>query len=129
MLGGTLTAWPLRLVSRDSPTSVSVLVALGAKSDEILRCVIAQAAPRLEVMDLKIFRSPAALATPAVALRDLMPEFAVGFSVSLKRGRRDRIPLNGLPGRPRGVAPAAATEAQVPAARGPTAERPGCVCV
>jgi hypothetical protein len=60
---------------------VSVLVALDAKSYEILRRVIAQAAPRLKVMDLKIFRSPAALATPAVALQDLMPEFAVGLSV------------------------------------------------
>jgi hypothetical protein len=32
-------------------------------------------------MDLKIFRSPAALAMPAVALENLMPELAVGFSV------------------------------------------------
>ena len=42
---------------------------------------VSQAAPRLQVMDLKIFRSPAALATPAVALQDLMAELAVGFSL------------------------------------------------
>jgi hypothetical protein len=60
---------------------VSVLVALDAKSYEIVRRVIAQAAPRLQMRDLKIFRSAAALAMPAVALQDLLAELAVGFSV------------------------------------------------
>jgi hypothetical protein len=60
---------------------VSVLVALGAKCDEILSGIIAQAAPRLNVMDLKILRSPARLATPAVPLQDLMTELMVDFSV------------------------------------------------
>ena len=59
-------------------------MALGAKSDEILSRIIAQAAPRLNVMDLKIFRSPADLATPAVPLQDLMAELTVGFSVQLQ---------------------------------------------
>ena len=39
--------------------SVSVLVALGAKSYEILSRIITQSAPWLNVMDLKILRSSA----------------------------------------------------------------------
>jgi hypothetical protein len=38
---------------------VSLLVALGAKSHEILSRVIAQSAPPLNVMHLKILHSPA----------------------------------------------------------------------
>jgi hypothetical protein len=64
--------------------SVSALVALGAKSHEILSGIIAQAAPGLDVMDLKILRSPARLATPAVPLQDLITEQTVGFSVQLQ---------------------------------------------
>jgi hypothetical protein len=60
---------------------VSALVAFGAKSYEILGCVIAEAAPRLDVMDLKIFRSPADLAAPAIPLQDFTAELTVGFSV------------------------------------------------
>ena len=61
--------------------SVSFLVAHGAKSYQILGRVIAEAAPRLNVMDLKIFRSPADLATPAVPLQDFTAELPVGFRV------------------------------------------------
>ena len=39
--------------------SVSVLVAACTKSYEILSRIIAQSAPRLNVMDLKVFHSPA----------------------------------------------------------------------
>ena len=60
---------------------VSALVALDAKSYEILGLVIAKAAPRLNVMDLKIFRSPTELATPAVPLQNFTAELTVGFSV------------------------------------------------
>jgi hypothetical protein len=48
--------------------SVNVLVALDAKSYEILCRIIAQAAPGLEVMNLKTLDAPARLATPAVSL-------------------------------------------------------------
>jgi hypothetical protein len=65
------------------PVSVSVLVTRGAKSDEILSGIIPQAAPRLDVMDLKIFRSPARLAMPAVPLQDFTAELTVGFGIQL----------------------------------------------
>jgi len=48
--------------------SVNVLVALGAKSYEILSRIIAHAAPRLLVMNLETLCSPTALATPVVSL-------------------------------------------------------------
>jgi hypothetical protein len=58
---------------------VSVLVALDAKSYKILSRVITQTAPRLNVMDLKIFHPPARLATPAVSLQDFAAELTVSF--------------------------------------------------
>ena len=48
--------------------SVSALVAFDAKSNEILGRIIAQAAPGLDVMNLKTLDAPARLATPAVSL-------------------------------------------------------------
>ena len=48
--------------------SVNVLVALDAKSYEILSGIIAQAAPGLDVMNLKTLDAPERLATPAVSL-------------------------------------------------------------
>ena len=48
--------------------SVGVLVALDAKSYEILSRIIAQSTPRLNVMDLKTFHAPTPLASPAVSL-------------------------------------------------------------
>jgi len=50
------------------PLPVSVLVARDAKSYEILSRIIAQAAPGLDVMNLKTLDAPARLATPAVSL-------------------------------------------------------------
>jgi len=64
--------------------SVGALVAFGAKSYEVLSGIIAQTAARLNVMDLKIFRSPADLATPAVPLQDFAAELAVSLSVQLQ---------------------------------------------
>ena len=61
--------------------SVSVLVALDAKSYEILSRVIAQSAPRLNVMDLKIFHPPARLATPAISLQNFTAELAISFRI------------------------------------------------
>jgi hypothetical protein len=65
------------------PVLVSVLVALDAKSYEILSRIIAQVAPPLDVMDLKILHAPTRLATPAVSLQDLLAEFVIGFGVKL----------------------------------------------
>jgi hypothetical protein len=61
--------------------SVSVLVALDTESYEILSRIIAQAAPRLNVMDLKIFHAPARLATPAVSLQDFLAELTISFRI------------------------------------------------
>jgi hypothetical protein len=48
--------------------SVSVLVALDAKSYKILSRIIAQAAPGLDVMHLKTLDAPTRLAAPAISL-------------------------------------------------------------
>ena len=50
------------------PLPVSVLVALDAKSDEILSRIIAQSAALLNVMNLKTLDAPTRLATPAISL-------------------------------------------------------------
>jgi hypothetical protein len=44
------------------------LMARSAEGDQILGSVIAESAPRPNVMDLEILHSPARLATPAIAL-------------------------------------------------------------
>ena len=62
--------------------SVSVLVALDTKSYEILSRIIAQPAPRLNVMDLKALHAPARLATPAISLQNFAAELAIGFRVN-----------------------------------------------
>ena len=59
------------------------LMARRAEGDQILGSVIAQSAPRLNVMDLKILHSPARLATPSISLQDLSAELAISFRVKL----------------------------------------------
>jgi hypothetical protein len=51
--------------------SMSILVAIGAKSNEILSRIIAQVAPPLDVMDLKLLYSPAQLTTPSISLQNV----------------------------------------------------------
>jgi hypothetical protein len=60
---------------------VSVLVAPDTKSYEILSRIVAQAAPRLDVMDLKAFNTPAILAAPAVSLQNFTAELAISLSL------------------------------------------------
>jgi hypothetical protein len=66
--------------------SVSVLVALYAKSYEILSSVITQLTPRLNVMDLKILHPPARLATPTISLQDFAAELAISFRIKSQSG-------------------------------------------
>jgi hypothetical protein len=66
-------------VSLDTPMSVSALVARDAKSYQILGRVIAEAAPRLNVMDLKALNTPAELAAPAVPLQNFTAELAISL--------------------------------------------------
>jgi hypothetical protein len=47
---------------------MSFLMARWAEGDQILGSVIAQAAPGLDVMNLKTLDTPARLATPAISL-------------------------------------------------------------
>jgi len=54
------------------------------KSNQILGRVMAEAAPRLNVVDLKAFDLPARLAAPAVALEDFMAELAIGLGLELQ---------------------------------------------
>jgi hypothetical protein len=63
---------------------VSFLVTHDAKSYQILGRVIAEAASRLDVMDLKVSDLPARLAMPAVPLEDFMAELAISFRLELQ---------------------------------------------
>ena len=58
---------------------MSFLVAQETKSYEILGRVIAEAAPRLNVMALKSLDAAARLATPTVPLHDFAAELTVRF--------------------------------------------------
>jgi hypothetical protein len=89
-------------------------VAADAKSYEILSRIIAQAAPRLNVMDLKVLDAPARLATPAVSLENFTAELAVGFSFKLQTRPFGSHSGQGTE-RSRGVAPASTAEARVSA--------------
>ena len=64
--------------------SVGFLVTHDTKSDQIFCCVITQAVPPLNVMDLKIFHPPAQLATPAVSLQNFTAKLAISFRVKLQ---------------------------------------------
>jgi hypothetical protein len=63
---------------------VSFLVTHDAKSYQILGRVIAEAAPRQNVMDLKVSDLAARLATPTVPLEDFMAELAIRFWLELQ---------------------------------------------
>ena len=65
---------------------MSFLMARRAEGDQILGCVIAQSAPRLNVMDLKAFHPPARLASPAVSLQNFPAELAIGFGIKPQAG-------------------------------------------
>jgi hypothetical protein len=62
------------------------LVTADTKSCQIAFDVIALLAPRLNVMDLKTFHSPARLATPAVALQDFAAKLAIRFRIKPQAG-------------------------------------------
>jgi hypothetical protein len=62
------------------------LMARRAEGDQILGSVIAQSAPPLNVMDLKILHSPARLTTPSISLQDFMAELAISFWIKSQAG-------------------------------------------
>jgi hypothetical protein len=49
-------------------------MAIRAQSDQILFAVVAQMAPRLNVMDLQVGSTPAALASPTITTQDLLSQ-------------------------------------------------------
>ena len=55
------------------------LVTASTKSYQIGLDIIAQLAPRPNVLDLEIFHAPARLATLIISLQDLAAELAIGF--------------------------------------------------
>jgi hypothetical protein len=63
---------------------VSFLVTDNSKSYQIFSRVLVKAAPRLDVMDLKAFDLPARLATPAVPLEHVPPQFPIGSWAELE---------------------------------------------
>jgi hypothetical protein len=57
------------------------LMARRAEGDQILGGVIAQSAPRPNVVDLKILHSPAPFSSPAISLQDFPAELVISFSI------------------------------------------------
>jgi hypothetical protein len=68
-------------------------MASDVQGDEILIRIIAQAAPRLNVMDLKILHPPARLAMPAVSLQHFAAELAIRFRIKPQAGPFGTNPL------------------------------------
>jgi hypothetical protein len=60
---------------------MNFLMTIHTKSHQVLCHVIAQSAPRLNVMDLKILHAPAPLTSPSVSLQDLAAELAISFRI------------------------------------------------
>jgi hypothetical protein len=56
---------------------MDVTVAISAERNQIFVCVVAQPAPRANVVDLKMIRAAAVLASPAVTLQHFGAEFAI----------------------------------------------------
>ena len=55
------------------------LMARRAEDNQILGSVITQSAPRLNVVDLKIFHAAARLTSPAVSLQNFTAKLAISF--------------------------------------------------
>jgi hypothetical protein len=66
-----------------SKVSMNFLVARCTKNYEILGRVIAHSAPRLNVVNLKIFQSTAPLASPPVSLQYLTAKLSISVGVQL----------------------------------------------
>ncbi len=61
-------------------------VAAGAEGDEVLFGVVAEGAPRVDVVDLEVGTPAAALAAPPIALQHLLAKSTVGLGVEAKPG-------------------------------------------
>ena len=72
------------------------LMARRAKGNQIVGRVIAQSAPRLNVMDLKILHPTASLATPAVSLQDFAAQLAISSRIKPQAGPLRSDPLQNV---------------------------------
>ena len=72
------------------------LMAQRAEGNEILGSVIAQSAPWLNVMDLKILHAPARLASPAITPQDFAAELAISFGIKSQAGPLCADPLQNV---------------------------------
>ena len=52
-----------------------------AERDQVLRRVVPQVAPPLNVMDLEFLHSPTRLASPAISFEDFSAELPIGFRI------------------------------------------------
>ena len=65
---------------------MDLVVAGGAEGDEVLLGVVAQSAPREDVVNLEVGAAAAVLAAPAVPLQHLLAQLTIGFWVEAKPG-------------------------------------------
>jgi hypothetical protein len=63
-----------RLQSIASPFSVYKSMAIRPQANQILFAVVAQMAPRLDVMNLQVRPTPTALASPTITTQDLLSQ-------------------------------------------------------
>jgi hypothetical protein len=63
---------------------MNLAMAAITEGDEVLGDIISQRASRADVMDLEIVWASAVLASPSVALQDLLAKFAVGIGIQPK---------------------------------------------
>lgn len=59
--------------------SMTRLMTILTESDQIVLLVVAQSAPPLNLMDLKILHVPARLTTPAISLQDFAAMLEIKF--------------------------------------------------
>jgi hypothetical protein len=62
------------------------LMTPGAEGDEVLFGIVAESAPRADVMDLEVGRAAAGLAAPGVPLQHLLAQLTIGLRVEAKPG-------------------------------------------
>jgi hypothetical protein len=90
----TLTRSPTKRCSCSWPTlPMGILMTWCAEGDQVLCGVIALPAPPLNVMDLKIFHSPAPLTTPSISLQNFTAELAIRFRVKPQAWSFCKYPL------------------------------------
>jgi hypothetical protein len=71
-------------------------MAIRAESDQILFAVVAQMAPRLNVMDLQVGSAPTALASPTITPQDLLSQRPVGIGRELFSALPGKSPIHGV---------------------------------